>query len=394
MSKRIKTNYPGVFYRQARRIGGRGKERVYYIVFKKNGKVHEEKVGRQYADAMTPAQAARMRSGRIEGKRLSPKELKEAQKRRRRAEANKWTIDRLWDNYRRQRGDYATLRTDKSNYKHLKRKFGNKEPKEIIQRDVDWLKFSLSRRKKPQTVKHVLQLLKRIINFGVNKGLCQGLNFKIEMPKVNNLKTEDLTKGQLRRLFEAIDKDEDIQVANILRMALFTGMRRGELFKLRWDDIDFERGFIQIRDPKGGPGQEIPLNKAAREVLASHPRSDSPYIFFGRGGKQRTEMRAPVNRIRKRAKLPEGFRPFHGLRHVYASMLASSGKVDMYTLQKLLTHKSPQMTQRYAHLRDETLKRASDLAGSLVAEAVKGKKKKKIVRRKKDEDQQLSLFQG
>lgn len=394
MSKRIKTNYPGVFYREARRIGGRGKERVYYIVFKKNGKVHEEKVGRQYADAMTPAQAARMRSGRIEGKRLSPKELKEAQKRRRRAEANKWTIDRLWDNYRRQRGDYATLRTDKSNYKHLKRKFGNKEPKEIIQRDVDWLKFSLSRRKKPQTVKHVLQLLKRIINFGVNKGLCQGLNFKIEMPKVHNLKTEDLTKGQLRRLFEAIDKDEDIQVANILRMALFTGMRRGELFKLRWDDIDFERGFIQIRDSKGGPGQEIPLNKAAREVLASHPRSDSPYIFFGRGGKQRTEMRAPVNRIRKRAKLPEGFRPFHGLRHVYASMLASSGKVDMYTLQKLLTHKSPQMTQRYAHLRNETLKRASDLAGSLVAEAVKGKKKKKIVRRKKDEDQQLSLFQG
>ena len=380
MSKRIKTNYPGVFYREARRIGGRGKERVYYIVFKKNGKVHEEKVGRQYADAMTPAQAARMRSGRIEGKRLSPKELREVQKRQRRAEANKWTIDRLWDNYRRQRGDYATLRTDKSNYKHLKRKFGNKEPKEIIQRDVDWLKFSLSRRKKPQTVKHVLQLLKRIINYGVNKGLCQGLNFKIEMPKVHNLKTEDLTKGQLRRLFEAIDKDEDIQVANILRMALFTGMRRGELFKLRWDDIDFERGFIQIRDPKGGPGQEIPLNKAAREVLASHPRSDSPYIFFGRGGKQRTEMRAPVNRIRKRAKLPEGFRPFHGLRHVFASMLASSGKVDMYTLQKLLTHKDPNMTQRYAHLRDEALKSASDLAGDLIANAVKTKGKSKVIK--------------
>lgn len=394
MSKRIKTNYPGVFYREARRIGGRGKERVYYIVFKKNGKVHEEKVGRQYADAMTPAQAARMRSGRIEGKRVSPKELREARERRRRAEANKWTIDRLWNYYRRQRGDYATLRTDKSNYKHLKRKFGDKEPKEVIQRDVDWLRFSLARRKKPQTVKHVLQLLKRIINFGVNKGLCQGLNFKIEMPKVHNLKTEDLTKGQLRRLFEAIDKDEDIQAANILRMALFTGMRRGELFKLRWDDIDFERGFIQIRDPKGGPDQKIPLNNAARKVLASHPRSDSPYIFFGRGGKQRTEMRASVNRIRKRAKLPEGFRPFHGLRHVYASMLVSSGKVDMYTLQKLLTHKSPQMTQRYAHLRDETLRRASDLAGSLVAEAVKGKKKKKIVRRGKDKDKQLSLFQG
>ena len=52
--------------------------------------------------------------------------------------------------------------------------------------------------------------------------------------------------------------------------------------------------------------------------------------------------------------------PLHGLRHVFASTLASSGKVDMYTLQKLLTHKSPIMTQRYAHLRDDALKRASE----------------------------------
>jgi integrase len=54
-------------------------------------------------------------------------------------------------------------------------------------------------------------------------------------------------------------------------------------------------------------------------------------------------------------------------------MLASSGKVDMYVLQKLLTHKTPVMTQRYAHLRDESLKKASALAGELVNEAVKPK---------------------
>jgi integrase len=59
-------------------------------------------------------------------------------------------------------------------------------------------------------------------------------------------------------------------------------------------------------------------------------------------------------------------------------MLASSGKVDMYTLQKLLTHKSPQMTQRYAHLRDETLRRAADLAGELIQQAVNGKSEEQI----------------
>ena len=71
-------------------------------------------------------------------------------------------------------------------------------------------------------------------------------------------------------------------------------------------------------------------------------------------------------RVKKKAGLPEDFRPLHGLRHNFASRLASSGQVDMYTLQKLLTHESPQMTQRYAHLRDEALRRAASLADSLL----------------------------
>ena len=71
-------------------------------------------------------------------------------------------------------------------------------------------------------------------------------------------------------------------------------------------------------------------------------------------------------RVKKKAGLPEDFRPLHGLRHNFASRLASSGQVDMYTLQKLLTHESPQMTQRYAHLRDEALRRGASLADSLL----------------------------
>ena len=138
------------------------------------------------------------------------------------------------------------------------------------------------------------------------------------------------------------------------------------MFRLKWDDIDFERGFILLREPKGGVDQNIPLNDATRELFEEHPRTDSPFVFPGRGGRQRTDIKKQVNRIKERAGLPKDFRALHGLRHVYASMLASSGQVDMYTLQKLLTHKSPQMTQRYAHLRDETLKNASNLAGEIV----------------------------
>ena len=60
-------------------------------------------------------------------------------------------------------------------------------------------------------------------------------------------------------------------------------------------------------------------------------------------------------------------------------MLASSGKVDMYTLQKLLTHKDPRMTQRYAHLRDEALKRASEVAGNIIKDASKKLVDQKVV---------------
>ena len=60
-------------------------------------------------------------------------------------------------------------------------------------------------------------------------------------------------------------------------------------------------------------------------------------------------------------------------------MLASSGQVDMYTLQKLLTHKGPSMTQRYAHLRDDALQRAANLAGDIINQAVNGVRKDKVV---------------
>lgn len=364
--KRHKTTYPGVFYREAERIGGKGPERVYYILFKKDGKLLEEKVGRQFADDMTPARAARIRAERIEGKRQSRKEIREA------AAEVKWTVDRLWREYIEPKPDTKGFRTDRYRYqKFLQATLGSKEPGAIAQIDTHRLRISLAKTLSAKTVKNVLELLERIVNFGVKKGLCPGLGFKIEMPRVNNLKTEDLNPEQLTNLLAAIDQDYDIQAANFMRLALFTGMRRGELFKLQWQDVDFERGFIHIRQPKGGKDQTIPLNQAARQVLEDHPRHDSsPYVFPGRGGRERTEIRRPVDRIRKAAGLPKDFRPLHGLRHTYASMLASSGQVDLYTLQKLLTHKTPAMTQRYAHLRDEALRRASDVAGDLFNKAV------------------------
>ena len=370
---RQKTKYPGVYFVEAKALGSQKTERVYFIQYRKDGKLIEEKAGRQFKDNMTPAKAAGIRAQRIEGASPTNQERRLEIIEEKKAEEDKWTIDRLWKEYRGQKPDNKAIRTDANRYeKYLKPRFGDLEPQDLVHLEIDRLRIGLRKTASPQTAKHILALLKRIVNFGVRKGLCSPLPFSIEMPRVNNLKTEDLSSEQLTRLFEAIEADKHAQAGPMMKMALFTGLRRGELFKLKWEHVDFDRGFISIVDPKGGTDEKIPLNDMARALLESHPRTDSPHVFPGRAGDQRTDINKHVNQIKQKAGLPKDFRPLHGLRHVYASILASSGQVDLYTLQKLLTHKSPMMTQRYAHLRDETLRRASNLAGNLIGQSIKG----------------------
>lgn len=374
--KRYKTKYPGVSYLDGTSIKGKP-ERVYYIRYRKDGKQVEEPAGRQSKDDMTPAKANNIRAERIKGHRKSNREKREALLAEKIAKDEKWTIDRLWNSYKGTRIPGKSLNTDKGRYgKYLKERFGKKAPEELNPLDVDRLRISLLKKLAPQTVKHVLNLLTWVINYGVKSGLCKGIPFHIKKPTVDNVKTEYLTEKQIISLLAAIEKDSNTQVANLMKLALFTGMRRGELLNLRWKDIDFDRGFITLKDTKGGKDQAIPMNDTARDVLNFHPKGDGVYVFPGSSGGKRATVDVAVNKIKKAAGLPKDFRPLHGLRHSYASMLASSGKVDIYTLQRLLTHKDPRMTQRYAFLRDEALKRASGLAGDIINNMIKENEKK------------------
>ena len=87
--------------------------------------------------------------------------------------------------------------------------------------------------------------------------------------------------------------------------------------------------------------QNVPVSKVTKEVLGVAPKNESRFVFSGQSRDQRQNFNKTVRRIRTKAGLPRDFRALHGLRHVYASMRTSYGKVDMHVLQKLLTHKSP-----------------------------------------------------
>jgi len=391
MAKPIKVKgRTGIFYRLTRRIGGPGQEKVYYVRFKRDGRIIEAKAGRQYKNNMTPARAERYRTNLIEGREKTPQENRE----RAAKEAQKkiWTVNKLWDRYCTKHPKNKSLDNEKLKYeKYLRKELGGKEPCELTPGDVARLTEKIQKKDKWTMAARVLELLRRTVNYGANsyddkdpeakEPLIPPISFTIKIPKLNNQTTEDLSPKQIKKLISVLDADEDQPAANVMRIALFSGMRKGEILKLKWEDISFRRGFVTLVDPKSGEDQKIPLNDAVRGVLKSIDHADeTEFVFPGRfPGEHFAGSSRSFARIKKEAGLPKGFRPLHGLRHVYASMLASSGKVDLYTLQKLLTHKSPQMTQRYAHLRDDALKQASNLAGSLIDEVINGSKARKVV---------------
>jgi integrase len=240
-NKRVKTKYPGVYYIEGKSTA-RKKEKIFYIMYRKHGKLIEEKVGRQYQDDMTPARAAGIRAKRVEGKQESNTEQRTAKEKK----SKEWTIEKLWDSYREQRPG-GVNRSDISFWNvYLKNTFGKKEPKKLVKLDTDRLRINLLKKKSPQTVKHVLALLRRIINFGVDQGSIAPLPFKITLPSVDNIKTEDLTPEQLQTLFDVLNTTHRKTVANMMKLVLFLGLRRGEIFKLQWADIDFHRGFNPV----------------------------------------------------------------------------------------------------------------------------------------------------
>ena len=364
--------YAGVFFVEAPRANGNGLEKVYFIRYRKNGKLIEEKVGGQFRDNMTASKAASIRGLRIEGKDKSNEEKREAVRQARAEELSRYSLDRIWKMFEESKSRNRSIDDDRTRFNlHISPHLGHKTIEELTSSDLDTLTRRMEKAgRAPQTIKHVLTLLKRMLNFAVEKELVESIpgRLRITMPTVDNCVTENLTSEQVKRLLKVLDEAQDQLMASLVRLALFTGMRRSALLNLRWDDLDFERGYITLRGEiaKKGKTDTIPMNDQARMILSGIPRSGSPYVFPGKDpSKPRANISGFLNDIREKAGLPENFRPLHGLRHSFASWLASSGEVSMYELQKLMTHSSPQMTQRYAHLHDEALRRASGVASSL-----------------------------
>jgi integrase len=131
-------------------------------------------------------------------------------------------------------------------------------------------------------------------------------------------------------------------------LALDTGMRRSELQRLSWDDVDFEGNVLRVEDTKNGEFRLVPMTQRVRNMLTMQMKAEGPVVEFD-------DPKKALNAAAKAAGI--GHVHLHMLRHTFASRLRDKG-VPIDRIQALLGHKSLQMTLRYAKLRDAQLHKA------------------------------------
>ncbi len=173
------------------------------------------------------------------------------------------SLDEVWAKYL----PYAkekkkSWRTDAYYYKaHIQPKFGSKRLDNITPFDLEKLRIELHKTKtrrgdyfKPATIKHILIIIRRLYNLAIKWGMYHGENpvSKITLPKVDNEVVRYLTPEEQDRLLRTLDNWPCRESACFVRFAMLTGLRRSELFRLKWEDIDFTKKLITIKGPKGG----------------------------------------------------------------------------------------------------------------------------------------------
>jgi len=163
---------------------------------------------------------------------------------------------------------------------------------------------------------------------------------------------------------DTLIKANQFSVAAI-RLLILTGCREGEILSLRWDAVDFERGYLRLTDTKTGRSVR-PLSQSAAEFLETLPRFDgNPFVLPGlNAGEHLKEIKRVWYAVRHAAGLDEV--RLHDLRHSFASVPASSGE-SLLIVRALLGHKRASTTERYAHLGDDPVKRAADRTALRIA---------------------------
>ncbi len=234
--------------------------------------------------------------------------------------------------------------------------------------DVEALHLKL--RAKPVAANRVLSLLHSMFERAeawalrpLNSNPASGIRYYKERRRVRFLTPEEWARlGQT--LTELDGKDSPFVLAGFRLLAL-TGCRCSEIFRLRWEEVNLERGVLNLRDSKTGP-KTVQLSAAAIRILEGIPKvAGNPYVIVGwRVGEPYRGETMTWQRIRKKAGLPDV--RIHDLRHSFASVAISHAGATLALVGGALGHTAASSTQRYAHLAQDPVRATSDATASLI----------------------------
>lgn len=239
-------------------------------------------------------------------------------------------------------------------------KLGNIRIDELSQIKVERWKQDRAKQVKPATVNRELASLKASLNRATEWGLL-AINPVKNVRGIKGAQTirvRYLNAEERKRLYTALESRTD-HIKYIVLLALNTGIRRGEVFGLRWKDIrfgDHPTLTVRVDSAKSKKARHIPLNHQATKTLIEWQLKSGHrdgYVFPSASGHELTDIKRSWGSLIKTANIKD-FR-FHDLRHDFASVLVMNG-ADLYSVKELLGHSTIEMTQRYAHLSPDRLR--------------------------------------
>jgi integrase len=320
--------YPGVFVRALK-----GSDRCFDYCYQDNGRKRWVTIGRE-SEGVTAATAWQARLKKLSEAKATRSGLK---------------VNELLDKYLTKFVNPIRIAKDKGRIeKYLRPRFGELTIDQITRAKVEELKTSLITRRST-TQNSIYIIMRQIIQDSGYEGpnlFLRANGFKFTVVPAN--KSERfLTPNEARALLDQLG-----QVSPTWRdmafLSLHTGVRLTELYRMTRHDLrpDGATAFITS---KFGDKETLYLTPEASEIIKA--RSNADELLFPNARATRLAFRRSVKALGLNKNITDKSRRvwFHTLRHTFASWLAQSG-VDLYTIQKLLRHKSISMTQRYAHL--------------------------------------------
>lgn len=322
---------------------------------------------RQNRKAMTPPFTLRELIGERE-QVLEAKAEQERQQRLKEERERAIVLDYVFRQYCESHSAKKSLKSEVGLYTNwIGPAIGGKRLDEILLLDLERIKKKMTTAgKAARSIQYVKAIVRQLYSYasirGIHKGEPPTQHF-LKKQKLDNKRQRYLSPDEAKALLEAIRPHSE-QTHNICLLSLNTGMRFGEIASLLWQHVNVESRSILVVDPKNGESRSAYMTDAVVRMFVSMKRGKPNELVFPArtGGKMEAASKVFARTVEELG-LNDGITDrrmkvvFHSLRHSCASWLVNAG-VELPTIAKVLGHKSLEMTARYSHVNDTSVRNA------------------------------------